>query len=282
MRDVKGKVAVVTGSASGMGRAIAGRFAAAGMKVVLADVEAGALEQAEAELRSEGFPVLAVQTDVSSTASVESLAQRTISEFGAVHVVCNNAGVGGVGQMAWETPPPAWEWMLRVNLQGVVNGVRTFLPILVAQGEGHVVNTSSMAGLVPGVSSTMYSASKYAVTGLSEGIKIELEALGSPVKISVLVPGAVRTNLVNDLRNWPADLGTPPERRRYDRIGALPIPPALQEMMASKMDPAEVGQLVLDGVRADRFWIVTHPDAMRELMERRTAYFVEELSAASS
>jgi NAD(P)-dependent dehydrogenase (short-subunit alcohol dehydrogenase family) len=275
MRQFRGKVAVITGAASGMGRAMANRFAEEGMHVVLADVEPDSVEKAAAEIRERGLDALGVQTDVSSADSVEALAARTLEEYGAVHVVCNNAGVGGTAAVGWEVPLQAWEWMLGVNLLGVVHGVRTFLPRLVEQGEGHMVNTSSMAGVVPGVGSTPYTASKYAVSGLTESLRLELEMVGSPVKVSVLLPGAVNTNIGKALRNWPDRLGPVPEERQSDRVGALVPPPELVDMLAEPMDPKIVGDLVFEGLRAERFWIVTHPDAVGALIDARTSEIVK-------
>jgi NAD(P)-dependent dehydrogenase (short-subunit alcohol dehydrogenase family) len=270
MRELRGKVAVVTGAASGMGRAMATRFGAEGMLVVLADVDGLEVEAAAAELVGGGVSAIGVPTDVSSAESVDALAKRAVAEFGAVHVVCNNAGVGGTGGLAWELPFSAWEWMIRVNFLGVVHGVRAFVPLLVEQGEGHVVNTSSMAGLAAGMGSTPYTATKYAVAGLSEALQRELEMIGSPVKVSVLIPGPVQTRISQALRNWPSDLGPVPEARQADRVGVLPIPPVLQRAFESLMQPSEVADLVLDGVRNDRFWIVTHPAEVAQVVRERT------------
>ena len=270
MQELRGKVAVVTGSASGMGRAMARRFASEGMKVVLADVEAETLREAAEEIGHAGGSAVAVTTDVSSPDSVDELARRAVEEFGAVHLVCNNAGVGGSGELAWEVPYSVWEWLIRVNLLGVVHGVRSFLPLLIDQSEGHMVNTSSMSGIVPGVGSTPYTAVKYAVVGLTEALKLELDMIGSPVKLSVLIPGPVETRIGDSLRNWPSQLGPPPERRKKDRVGVLPVPAVLQESLAAKMPPDEVADLVLDGVRNDDFWIVTHPKETAHLLGERT------------
>jgi NAD(P)-dependent dehydrogenase (short-subunit alcohol dehydrogenase family) len=270
MQELRDKVAVITGAASGMGRAMANRFAAEGMKIVLADIDAAEVEAVAAGISKDGGRAVGVATDVSLADSVEALAQRALEEFGAVHLVCNNAGVGGTGELGWEVPFSAWEWQFRVNVFGVVHGIRAFVPMLVKQGLGHVVNTSSMAGLVPGVGSTPYTASKYAVAGLSEALKLELEMIGSPVKVSVLIPGPVATRIGESLRHWPADLGPVPQKRQDGRVGVLPVPPVLKRALESKMDPSEVGELVLDGVLNDRFWILTHPDEVAQLVTGRT------------
>jgi NAD(P)-dependent dehydrogenase (short-subunit alcohol dehydrogenase family) len=248
------------------------------MHVVLADVEAPAVEAAAAELRADGLSAVAVPADVSSLESVEALARRAVDAFGAVHLVCNNAGVGATHALAWEGSLAIWEWMIGVNLFGVVHGVRAFLPLLVAQGEGHIVNTASMAGLVAGTSgSTPYTATKYAVVGLSESLALELTMIGSPVRVSVLIPGPVETNLASAIRNWPSHLGPVPAPARADRAGLLPIPSQLRGSLETKMHPSAVAQLVLDGIRADRFWIVTHPAELAQLIGQRTKGLLSEV-----
>jgi NAD(P)-dependent dehydrogenase (short-subunit alcohol dehydrogenase family) len=252
-----------------MGRAMADRFADEGMKVVLADIDADGVEAAAKEITSRGHSGIGVQTDVSSFASVEGLRDRAVEAFGTVHLVCLNAGVGGSGELAWEVPSTVWEWLLRVNLLGVVNGVRAFVPLLVEQSEGHVVATSSMAGLVAGCGSTPYTTAKFAVTGLAEALSLELEMIGSPVRVSVLIPGPVATRIGELSRHWPADLGPMPQRRPDDRVGALPIPPALAQALEAKMAPSEVAEIVLDAIRDDRFWIYTHPAEVADMVSQR-------------
>lgn len=178
MKEFKDRVAVVTGAASGIGRAMAERFAAAEMRVVLADVEEQALSKAEAELREKGAEVLSVRTDVSKGSDVEKLAQETLAAFGAVHVVCNNAGVTDQGGKIWEKTQSDWEWVMGVNLWGVIHGVRVFVPIMLDQGtEGHVVNTASMAGLMTG-RLNIYGVTKHAVVSLTESLYLELGEAG--------------------------------------------------------------------------------------------------------
>ncbi len=256
MQEFRDRVAVVTGAASGIGRALAERFAAAGMKVVLADVEQGALAAAERALASSGARVLAVPTDVSKASDVEALAQRTLEAFGAVHVVCNNAGVS-VGGLAWEVTLADWEWILGVNLWGVIHGIRTFVPILLRQGEeGHVVNTASMAGLVSGPGLAPYNVTKHAVVTLSEALHHELAvASGGKVKVSVLCPGWVNTRILDADRNRPASLGA-----------ATPVRPELtavreqvRQLLQSGLAPAAVAEHVFAAVRDGRFYILTHP-----------------------
>jgi len=271
VRELTGKVAVVTGAASGIGLALASRFGAEGMRVVLADVETAALERAVGQLRADGVTVVGVPTDVASAESVAALSTLAVEAFGAVHLLCNNAGVGGTGTLAWEGAVAMWDWMIGVNLLGVVHGLRAFVPLMVEQGEGHVVNTASMSGFAAGLSaSTAYTATKYGVIGLSESLALELELIGSPVRVSVLIPGPVETNIANAVRNWPFELGPAPGRARDDRVGNLPVPGVLVRSLQSKMDPDEVALLVRDGVLDDRFWIATHPAEFAAVVEERT------------
>ena len=198
MRDLEGKVAVVTGGASGIGRAMAAQFAADGMQVVIADVEAAALEATSGELG-----VVGVQTDVGDAASVQALADHVCDRFGTVHVLCNNAGVGGGGQIA-DLTLADWKWVLDVNLWGVIHGLHSFLPRILANPDGgHVVNTASMAGLFASAGMGPYNATKFAVVAISETLSKELQAAGSSVGVSVLCPGFVRTNIFDSQRNRP-------------------------------------------------------------------------------
>ena len=199
-----GRVAVITGAASGIGLGLAERFAAEGMRVVMADVEEPALAKAAAELAGNGASVLPVVTDVSDRAAVDALRDAALSAFGAVHVVCNNAGVGGPHGPLWECPPAEWDWVLGVNLEGVMNGVRAFMPVLLEQDAGHLLNTSSIFGVFAGTLGP-YGVSKHAVAALSETLHFNLQSLGvTHVGVSVLCPGAVRTNFGTSARNRPA------------------------------------------------------------------------------
>ena len=206
-----GKVAVVTGAASGIGLALADAFAAAGCALVLADVEADALEAAEQRIAATGVDTLSVVTDVSKREQVEALAAQTLERFGHVNVLCNNAGVAGGGD-PWFGGVESWEWVIGVNFWGVVHGVRTFLPHLIASGSAHVVNTASIAGLYPGFSPA-YDASKHAVVALTEGLHNAMTTAGLPVGVSCLCPGWIRTKIVDATRNWPSEL----RRRAGDR-----------------------------------------------------------------
>src|SRR5258706_11754428 len=214
MQSVRDKVAVVTGGASGIGYAMAERFAAEGMKVVLADVEPTALEAACGRLAAAGADVLGVPTDVACGAAVEVLARRTIERFGKVHVLCNNAGVS-VGGPLWEHTEDDWTWVLGVNLWGVVHGVRAFVPIMIRQNEpAHVVNTASLAGLTSNPFLGIYNVTKHGVVTISETLAQELAFVGAPVKVSVLCPGFVQTKIADSHRNRPTDLADGADRLR--------------------------------------------------------------------
>jgi len=257
MRELSGKVAVVTGAASGIGLALCRRFGADGMRVMMADVEEPALEAAARSLAEDGIEAAAAVTDVSDPDSVDALARATLDRFGAVHLVCNNAGVGG-GGLAWQVPVPAWTWIVGVNLFGVAHGIRSFVPHLIEQGEGHVVNTASLAGLLASPGLSAYTATKHAVVGLSESLRHDLAAVGSPVGVSVLCPGFVRTRIAEADRNWPARLGPPPVAD--DQPGAEQMRQAVAGAIESGLDPAVIAEAVRDAVVAGRFWILTHPE----------------------
>jgi NAD(P)-dependent dehydrogenase (short-subunit alcohol dehydrogenase family) len=255
MRDLAGKVAVVTGAASGIGLAVARQLGADGMRVMLADVEEPALAAAADALAAEGIDTAAVVVDVSDADSVQSLASATFDRFGTVHVVCNNAGVAG-GGAAWQLPLSTWNWVMGVNFFGVVHGIRAFLPHMIAQGEGHVVNTASVAGLLAPPWMSPYNASKHAVVAVSESVLHELATIGSPVGVSVLCPGFVRTRIADADRNRPA---------RYSSAGEeqpeLPgMRDAIEAAIAGGIEPAVVATAVRDAIVENRFWILTHPD----------------------
>jgi NAD(P)-dependent dehydrogenase (short-subunit alcohol dehydrogenase family) len=264
MQELHGKVAVVTGAASGIGRALAQRFAAEGMSVVLADVEASALDDAAHAVAANGAPALAVLTDVSRAADVERLAQRTLDHFGAVHVVCNNAGVA-ISAPLWTHTVADWEWVLGVNLWGVIHGVRVFTPILLAQGvEAHLVNTASMAGLTCVPNMGLYTASKHAVVALSETLYHELALLDAPVKVSVLCPGFVNTRIRQSARNRPAHLAaTAPAAPRSAEADA-----AADALLAAGLAPARVADAVLDAIRAERLYVFPTPESKARIRTR--------------
>ncbi|MBU6315384.1 MAG: SDR family NAD(P)-dependent oxidoreductase [Acidobacteria bacterium] len=270
MEQLAGKVAVITGGGSGIGRALARRFAAEGMKVVLADVNEASMRMVEAELAEGGTEVLPVLCDTSLEPSVHALAQATLERFGAAHVLCNNAGVAGNGD-PWAGPMSAWEWVMGINVYGVVHGIRAFLPIMTDQGEGHIVNTASMAGLVALPGAAAYNASKHAVVAISEGLFLELKNTGSAVSCSVLCPGFVRTNLMVG-QQWQDRLGTPPPATG-NPVGKM-IEDLLTQGVETGVDPDGIAAQVADAVKSDRFWILTHPemrDAPVARMQRAAA-----------
>jgi NAD(P)-dependent dehydrogenase (short-subunit alcohol dehydrogenase family) len=265
MRQLSGRVAVVTGAASGIGQALATRFAAEGMCCVLADVERPALDSAVDELRRSGSEVVGVVVDVANPDDVQALADRTIEEFGAVHLLCNNAGVGTGSDFA-EIPLAAWEWVLGVSLWGVIHGCRTFLPLLLEQSEAHIVNTASMAalnghplGLAP------YTTAKFGVLGLSQNLFFELAATTrGRVGVSVLIPGLTRTRIFSSARNRPADVPeSPPSSFQATSREAI------AGVWDNALDPDSVASMVVAGVREQRFYILTHPDESFDMVEQQ-------------
>jgi len=250
-----GRVAVVTGAASGIGLALSRRLASDGMRVVMADIEEPALAEAAQVLAAEGGYVLPVPTDVSRAADVEALRDRTLAEFGGVHLVCNNAGVTGPGRMLWEMTQADWDWVLGVNLWGVVNGIRTFVPALLREDAAHIVNTASVAGLVTAALGP-YSVTKHAVVALSESLHLQLRQRSAAVGVSVLCPGWVRTRILDSDRNRPATVAPPPEP---DAVG-LAAREAARALVESGMDPAWVADAVVRAVRTGSFYVLTHPE----------------------
>ncbi|HET6860729.1 MAG TPA: SDR family NAD(P)-dependent oxidoreductase [Streptomyces sp.] len=258
----EGQVAVVTGAASGIGLAMARRFAEEGLKVVLADVEEGALEKAAAELREGGAQVLARAVDVSERASVIALAEAAYETFGAVHVLCNNAGVGsGAEGRMWEHDPNDWKWAFAVNLWGVFHGVQAFVPRMIAGGEpGHIVNTSSAdGGIAPLPTASVYAVTKAAVVTLTESLYAHLKAEGAEVGASVLFPGPhmLRTGLWESHRNRPERYAKErPRRTPYRSLGQWEA--AMREAGHEiEFTPVEqVAEEVVDGIRAGRFWML--------------------------
>ncbi len=277
MRDFEGRVAVVTGAASGIGRAFAERFGREGMKVVLADVERDALDAAVRELRTQELDVLGVVTDVSSPASVEGLAKQTLDAYGGVHLLCNNAGVlgdpdppDGPPTRLWEHSLKEWQWMFGVNVWGVVHGIHTFLPIMLAQDEpGHVVNTASVAGLTSGSRLGIYGATKHAVVRISEALYAQLTEIGAKVGASVLCPGGVETRIQLASRNRPDELRDEAPRLTPEQIAARERERTARRVYP-QMAPAEVAERVLRAVQEEQFYILTHDqhdDQIRERME---------------
>jgi len=279
MQEFEGKVAVVTGAASGMGRAFAERFAEEGMKVVLSDVEAPALEATVAELRQRELEVIGVTANVADPAQIEALAQATLDAYGAVHVLCNNAGVAGDldfvrnrGLPLWEQSPRLWDWTFGVNVDGVLHGVRTFLPIMLAQDEpGHVVNTASMAGLLGGSAAGIYGATKHAVVRISEALYFQLQERNAKVHASVLCPGIINTRIFSSGRNRPDDLWGDDEQPTADEI-ATRIAEG-DAYFAHGLPPRQVAEQVLGAIRDEQFWILT-PDVPLDRIRLRTDHIL--------
>jgi NAD(P)-dependent dehydrogenase (short-subunit alcohol dehydrogenase family) len=275
MELLNGRVAVVTGGAGGIGRAMAERFADEGMKVVLADVQPDVLDKVVAELRANGADVVGVPTDVADFASVEALRDATLSTYGAVHVVCNNAGIGaGAEGPMWQHELNDWAWALAVNVWGVIHGINAFVPAMLDGGDdGHVVNTSSGNGGVSPLSSTpQYSATKAAVVTISECLYGQLNDAGAKVSVSVLFPGPhmLRTGLFESWRTRPDRFAKQrPRQTPYTTVEALEA-----QMKAAGIEPAytpveHVAAQVVDGIRADRFWILPESEHLDATMRAR-------------
>lgn len=256
MKKFEGKVAVITGGASGIGFGLAERAARDGMRVVLADIEQGALEEAATKLRESGAEVLAVVTDVAKLEQVEALRDQTLAKFGGVHLLCNNAGVS-VGGLTWEITQDDWTWILGVNLWGVIHGIRVFVPGMVAAGEeGHVVNTASMAGLISGPMMSAYNATKHAVVGISESLHHEFGLVAPHLHCSVLCPGWVNTRIADSERNRPSDLPDAFDVKSTPNFANADS--MLRQLLRSGMSPAGVADHVFQAVADERFWILTH------------------------
>ncbi len=274
MDGFEGKVAVVTGGASGIGAAMAAAFAARGMKLVLADIEPGPLEETAHALRGDGADVFAVTADVSRAADVERVGQAAIDTFGALHVACNNAGVGS-GGATWEVDLSTWEWVLGVNVMGVVHGLRSFTPRIIASGGGHIVNTASMAGLTSPAFMSPYNVSKHAVVTMSESMYVELEMLHPEVGISVLCPGWVQTRINESDRNQPDEVAAA-QAAAEAADGDVPVDAAQLKAMidgfvAEGIRPAVVADMVVSAIEERRFYILTHPEwqsMVRDRVER--------------
>jgi NAD(P)-dependent dehydrogenase (short-subunit alcohol dehydrogenase family) len=267
MRELAGKTAFVTGGASGIGLALGRAFAEAGMKVMLADVEADALAAAVKSLHNVGPEVRGVVCDVADPVSVEDAAKASHEAFGNVHVVCNNAGVaagGGIDHISLDN----WRWVLDVNLMGVLHGIRSFLPHIRAHGEGgHIVNTASMAGMINGMGLSPYAASKFAVVAMSEGLAAQLKPLG--IGVSVLCPSYVRTGIGESGRNRPQRYGPAPTLDPASPAAALVAEIALR--LQAGLDPAAVAARVLDAIRNDELYVFTHSDMGTGVDERFAA-----------
>jgi NAD(P)-dependent dehydrogenase (short-subunit alcohol dehydrogenase family) len=271
MRDFKGKTAVVTGAASGIGRALAQRCAEEGMNVVLADIEEKSLADAEREMKVAGASVLAVLTDVSKAGDIEALAKKTLETYGAVHLLFNNAGVGA-GFTSWGSTEEDWRWVLGVNLWGVIHGIRVFIPIMLEQDvECHVVNTASLAGLMSGAGEATYKVAKHGVVTLSETLHHELRYGGAKIRVSVFCPSFVSTRIMDCERNRPCELLNSPALVReweadpiYQAMGKI-----LVDGVKAGMSCRQAADCVFSGIRGDKFYIFTDPDITKYLVQLR-------------
>ena len=253
MQDFKGKTAVITGGASGIGFGMAEVFAEEQMNIVLADIETSALEEAVARLESRQVSVKGVVTDTMRRESVANALAEATATFGNVHLLCNNAGVAGGQGLTWETPDEDWRWVLGVNFWGVLYGIQTFVPHMLEHGEAaHIVSTASLAGLIAG--GGPYGVSKHGVLSLSEGLQRDLRLVGANIGASVLCPGFVNTNIMTSERNRPADL-----RAQREEGGQELGMAGLGALLANGKQPREIGEIVLASIEADEFYILPHP-----------------------
>ncbi len=268
MREFRGRVAVVTGAASGIGLATAERLAQEGMRLVLADVEEAALRKAADAFVARGSEVLAVPTDVTKPASVDALAQRAWERFGAVHVVFNNAGVEVTGAL-WESPLEDLRWVVDVNLWGVIHGIRSFVPRMLEQkSEGHVISTASMAGLTSAPFLDIYCVTKHAVVTMMESLYKELVILGSPLRASVVCPGLIKTRIMESARNRPGDERRDPPRPAA-AAGAAMMEAALRQGVETGWSPAVVAQAIFEGIQGERFYVIpAQPEVKANLYQR--------------
>ena len=277
MSDLTGKVAVVTGGASGVGRSLCETFARQGMTVVMADIEQAALDAVAEQSRIDGLPVTALRCDVTDPDSVQALAQQVFSLFGNVHILCNNAGVGvtETSRPLWTQTPKDWQWVYQVNVMGVVHGIMAFLPHMLEQGEpGHVVNTSSgNGGLTPFSTTPLYASSKASVTALSEVLHAQLRSRNSLIKAHVLFPGPhlVNTNILNSQRNRPSSLrdenGAP---EAYVSMQDLAEQAGLADGAVLLTEPHEVAEACLEGILDGQFWILPESEEQDERVRDRT------------
>ncbi len=271
MREFKDKTAVITGAASGIGKALAGKCASEGMKVVLADIEGKPLYETEKALKESGADVIAVKTDVSDFKDIENLAQKTIGKFGAVHLLCNNAGVGP-GGLVWENSLQDWEWTIGVNLWGVIYGIKVFTPIMLKQGtECHIVNTASAAGLIAGPFQGIYNVTKFGVVALTETMYTELKITGSKIGISVLCPGYVSTNIYNMERNRPEKFRNPASTRILtleEEATIKSLAETVKNSIINGMPPEKCADIVFDAIREEKLYILPHQEYNQYIKSR--------------
>lgn len=260
-QDLTGKVAVVTGGASGIGKGIATRLRDAGATVVISDIDADLLATVADELGVTG-----IRADVTKADDVQGLADATVARFGHVDIVCNNAGVGSMGRIA-NLSLADWKWMLEVNLWGVIHGIHAFLPLLTANGSGHIINTASMAALDPHPNMGAYTASKMAVLGLTESLALECAEEGGTIKASVLLPGPVTSNIKESLRHRPSG----------ENAGFFDVDASKDGFLSTLrwMNPLEVGDLIVAAIGTDQRYIITHPELWQPIGERFAAIAAE-------
>jgi len=269
MKEFKDKIAVITGAANGIGFGIAERCAQLGMKVVLAGINADNLAAAEEKLKPTGATILSVRTDVSKREDVQALAQKTLDTFGAVHLLVNNAGVGA-GSTIWESTWEDWEWVIDVNLWGVIHGVKIFTPIMLGQDdESHIVNVASVAGLLPNSVDTPapYHVSKYAVVGLTESLYHSLAKRESKVKISLLCPGWVKTSILKSGRNRPAELQNKPGNT-VNKQEAIESYRRMQEALEAGISIEECTEQLFKAIQNEQLYVLTHPEYNPLIQER--------------
>ncbi len=276
MKQLKGRVAVVTGAASGIGLAMARRFAADGMKLVMADIEAGPLARALAEIQAGGAQAISHRVDVMAEDQVNALADAAFGHFGAVHVLCNNAGVAApaLRTRAWESTIADWQWILNVNLMGVLYGVRAFVPRMLAGGdEGHIVNTASVAGLLTGANP--YHVSKHGVSCLTEGLYKDLKLMGARVSASVLCPGLIRTGILEAERNRPSSFGPPTDiGAQSDDVKRWAA--AFRSSLEAGYEPAQVADAVAEAIMADRYYVIPAQPFLQDLIRTRMQDIIEQ------
>ncbi|MGA9723493.1 MAG: SDR family NAD(P)-dependent oxidoreductase [Candidatus Binatus sp.] len=270
MEDLKGKTAVVTGAASGIGKALAAKCCVEGMNVVLADVEEATLAKTRAELEQGGRKVISVVTDVSQPSALDELARRTLDAFGGVELLFNNAGVGA-GSTVWQSTLEDWTWVMGVNLWGVIHGIRTFVPIMLKQNRpAHIVNTASIAGLMRGHNSAPYAVTKHAVVALTEHLALEFARTRAPIKTSALCPSWVKTRIKESGRNRPASLLNKTERESPPTPEMLKRwKKKLQDFVRSATPPTEIADVVFEeGIRQGKLYIVPHKETARYIKNR--------------
>jgi NAD(P)-dependent dehydrogenase (short-subunit alcohol dehydrogenase family) len=284
MKDFKGKVAVVTGAASGIGFGLAERCAREGMKVVLAGVNEDTLKKAEKDIKKTGATTLVVKCDVSKAQDVEALAKKTLNAFGAVHLLFNNAGVGA-GATVWGSTLADWEWTLGVNLWGVIYGVHFFVPIMLKQNtECHIVNTASIAGLLPGAYNSIYAVSKHGVVIISESLYLELAMIGNNnIGVSVLCPGAIKTKIMGCERNRPKGLKNDPavEKMNLADANVQAVANALTQAIDNGMPPPQVADIVFNAIKEKKFYILPNAEMAKPMIKARMESILQQSNPAN-